>query len=642
MKHLCLTGAAQSDLDKLAVLLRGAGLAPAAGAASDAAITIDYWHEQVLASADAARTPVTPGPPWEGLAKDIILANAPFPAWGWAHAGSVLVAEFWLRLDPDLCFVLVSSSLEHVMSHVLASAVPSMPLATIIARWQCGQRRLLSLHSRHPHRCLLVDASDCLDHGAAFVARCIDQWKLPLHLGQAAIPHPVRSDGLARLLAQQILGQQGEMAELQHRLASAASRFGNGRSPGIVADPREHAIADFQEHARLFAHHEQYASECEQALRTTNGRLQEALMALGDAEQNAYRLRETVLENELMNAQIARIAENMGYLAVRNERIEHKWRGFLDSTPGYVHYDTLELLVQGNGRTRWRITELESAGLAIPVMEFDTLVIGSLAGIVLTRAGAADAPLSRWPLAAGAGEELLLTADAIPDAAGPDVVADIGTRDWRMLRALASLLAQLTAAPQQHGFLPAFPAQALHAGMCRLSNMLENYAHVLRVDRLHLKREQINADYEHLWLRADTLSFMADAWPEWEFRLACAEVGPECFGTHPKLEFLAGGTPAVLEHWFAESADAAEDRMELRFALPDAVDLGMWQKLSARDQALLCSLIERLPDWLATLERDGALLRRPWSDWTALARHIASIAAERLPGAAAALRLPLP
>jgi hypothetical protein len=154
----------------------------------------------------------------------------------------------------------------------------------------------------------------------------------------------------------------------------------------------------------------------------------------------------------------------------------------------------------------------------------------------------------------------------------------------------------------------------------KLDAILESFPSTLRYDRVGLKREQVNPDYEHLWLRFVNLSFGGKRCPEFEFRLSCAEVRPNHFGSHPKLEFPEESSQAPFEGWFIEAHDDFGAKLELRFALPEpSMDLAVWQRVSKNDRDFLAALIKHLPAILMNLKDAGVKLKRPWEDWIKMA-----------------------
>ena len=123
-----------------------------------------------------------------------------------------------------------------------------------------------------------------------------------------------------------------------------------------------------------------------------------------------------------------------------------------------------------------------------------------------------------------------------------------------------------------------------------------------------------------------------------EFRLSAANVGPKRFGTHPKLEFPEHVGQAPFANWFDESYDDFGAKLELRFALPDAMDITIWGRLAAPDQAFLLAVVRQLPGMLATLQHAGTKLKRAWGDWILMANEVQRVVGLRV----AALKAPVP
>lgn len=156
----------------------------------------------------------------------------------------------------------------------------------------------------------------------------------------------------------------------------------------------------------------------------------------------------------------------------------------------------------------------------------------------------------------------------------------------------------------------------------------------VRYGRVHLKREQVNPDYEHLWLRFENLAVAEKASTAFEFRLSCAHVRPGHFGRYPKLEFPQGPGEAPFENWFVEAYDDFGPKLELRFALPESnepesMDLAVWHSISERDRAFLRGLIQTLPAALRELKTAAVSIRRPWDDWLNMVGEIQRVVALR-------------
>jgi hypothetical protein len=159
-------------------------------------------------------------------------------------------------------------------------------------------------------------------------------------------------------------------------------------------------------------------------------------------------------------------------------------------------------------------------------------------------------------------------------------------------------------------------------------NFLRGVPSVFRFDTIELEREQVNPDYEHLWLRLNSVCLGQRAWEQFEFRISCANVQPGRFGSHPKLEFPPSNNGPITS-WFAESRDDFGPKLELRFALPDAIDLVIWERLCVPDQELIAALITRLPDILEGVFGQVRRNRRPKLEWLSMAASMQQITATR-------------
>lgn len=132
-----------------------------------------------------------------------------------------------------------------------------------------------------------------------------------------------------------------------------------------------------------------------------------------------------------------------------------------------------------------------------------------------------------------------------------------------------------------------------------------------------LRHEQVNKDYEHLHIILKDVGFGEQYSPEWQFRISCAAVTAEEFGKQPKLE-IPEQSDQLLQNWFSESENEYGRKLELRFALPNAMDTGVWKKINQTDQMLINDLLMQLPHILSSLEEKHNLSSRPWADWKGL------------------------
>jgi hypothetical protein len=467
---------------------------------------------------------------------------------------------------------------------------------------------------------------------------------------------------------------------LQHAVDAAAMHLGNDSAAAATApsfDPVP-LIADYQ--ALRMANDEQTQLACErqavllmlvdlseqQALKNSNliatyadlTRVRDQLGQDRDAVVN--QLARTKQENELLLPQLHQVQEELEHYFLRHQDAQrrvadadHRWARMLQRSPAYCDFDSIDVIAaeaseagdqSATVTATWRIGNLTAAGRNLPQLDFKTVVGNGLAGYVITRQDGTAGPLIRWPVAAADQTELNLVFTAAPAQAMQEqaILHGIATADWDLLQTMGRLLdSALDNAPDVLNAPANFQPQALRTGLGKLADSFAQFASTLRFDTVSLKREQVNPDYEHLWLRLSNLGFAGKRWAEFEFRLSCANVRPKKFATHPKLEFPEHIGQAPFTAWFDESFDDFGAKMELRFALADAMDIAVWQRLSDPDRTFLEAHIARLPAILATLEVSGTKLRRAWADWIAMAVDVQRVLTLRMAALELALR-PVP
>lgn len=338
-------------------------------------------------------------------------------------------------------------------------------------------------------------------------------------------------------------------------------------------------------------------------------------------------------EGELLLTQLHQVQEELEHYFLEHQKLKHehqvqneRWRRMLQRTPDYCDFAAVNASPgTQHGTLDWQFEELETAGRHIPQLACQTLLIDGAAAIRIPRnAGQA---LLHWPADTDAADVLL--APGVESARTP--LARLATSDLVLLKNLASVFQQALRAPADLQLPADFPAAELQIALSQLPEQLAALPPALRYDRVTLKNNQTNPDYEHLWLVLDNLSLGSQRWAQFEFRLSCANVGPRRFGTHPKLEFPQHVGQAPLPGWFDESYDDHGAKLELRFALPDAMDVQVWSQLSDADHHFLRALLDALPGLLTTLQASGVQISRAWQDWFKLADHSRHILALRAP-----------
>jgi len=172
--------------------------------------------------------------------------------------------------------------------------------------------------------------------------------------------------------------------------------------------------------------------------------------------------------------------------------------------------------------------------------------------------------------------------------------------------------------------LPAALRTGSMAGFDRFLGVIAIFPASLRYDRITLEKENCSEDCERLQIAIENMSYGEFQCPSFEFRLSCAGLQASDFGSHPRLEFPAD-MRTVLKSWL-DCSDAPNDpRLELRFALPDAMDLDVWRKLSQEDAGLILMLVQHLPLMLDELHCRDSVLTSSWDKWLSLSGDVEKI-----------------
>ncbi len=348
--------------------------------------------------------------------------------------------------------------------------------------------------------------------------------------------------------------------------------------------------------------------------------------------ESGKRLDEYQQRNELLLLQLHQVQDELNNYFQQHQdarkqlaEAEERYQRLLQSNPESSDIAAVQLLENKEGICTWLLRDVLAAGRSLKELRLQTLVANGYAGFVITREANGQSPLLRWP-----GTEtqrqitLLPSRDQAELQAFAALAVNLSTSDWQLLQTCVRVLEEALE-NDAVGKLPADfdPHQTLRKGLRALASAFNSFPEVLRHDSLALKREQVNPDYEHLWLQFRNLSLGKEHWSAFEFRLSCAHVGPRVFGQFPKLEFPEESGAVPFDSWFVEAHDDFGVKLELRFVIePDSLDAGTWQKLSQHDQRFVGELLKLLPVWLNTLEHSGDALQRPWQDWQQMVRDM--------------------
>lgn len=384
--------------------------------------------------------------------------------------------------------------------------------------------------------------------------------------------------------------------------------------------------------------------QANQAKEQTESRLNESNNALQNSRSELDELRsklsnletkqsEIIEENELLILQLQQVQEELEHyfleyqeLKRESETIQQRLDRVLADNPNYFSYHRIECEPDGgnDGKLHWTITGLFGAGRYWDTFELDTIVEKGIAGFVFKKDLQGASPLAAWPKPWENQQEIAcIPTGTLENAAQrSELLKALSTSDWRLVSLLPQILTkalnQKTKAAQ-HAF---GLKQALHNSHSIFAKHIQTK---LRYDKSEVIKTVTNPDYENVTFRLINLSIGDRILPEFEFRLGCANVNRDRFGSDPKLEFpLLNGMPQF-ESWFAESEDDFGPKLEVRFSLPNAMDLDVWNKLKPTDQKLISNIAEFLPEFLNSVTTRLQGVIRPVGEWQRVARDLQQI-----------------
>lgn len=170
---------------------------------------------------------LNPGPVWNELALDLMLANTQHKLWGWADPQAIHLLDYWAGLEPGIRFVLVYANPETAFAGPDSSQVGEVSDDLLQAdherqcqQWIAFNHSLLHFYLRHPERSVLMHAdTDSSGH----VLRQLELLE-SADIGVDTTIKTVSDQPLAqRLLAQQLAQQYPGLQQCFNELQAAAT-----------------------------------------------------------------------------------------------------------------------------------------------------------------------------------------------------------------------------------------------------------------------------------------------------------------------------------------------------------------------------------------------------------------------------------
>ncbi|CAN1527373.1 hypothetical protein MCERE10_02058 [Burkholderiaceae bacterium] len=239
MSCICIAGSNQLVLDLVAKVLKISGMNLLVGDEPQSLGNANSSYD-VEISKNVVKGSILP----HRLSQVTRSAHAIEPG-GWADTSNLDLLTEWLRIEPSLCFVLVSSKLTNVIAQAIDDYENAFDCLQIVRSWQQSQQKLLHFFYRHRDRCVLVDSQDCLENAQDFVRECKQRFSVPLELPKdSLLAWQGLQNPVALYFSKSLLDSYPEALSLENELATCVRTFSEARDIFLEVQDRgrEHLL----------------------------------------------------------------------------------------------------------------------------------------------------------------------------------------------------------------------------------------------------------------------------------------------------------------------------------------------------------------------------------------------------------------
>lgn len=652
MKTLCITGTECAMFNKISDTIFNAGISPAKTITQPNGSSMDFndWHQKVvdensLLSIDSSSKI---GRVWEQLAVDLFMENVGQEKWGWACPHSVKLLNFWHSFAPQLCFILLYSTPEEAIysasKNLNNNSAHNNSGDAIIKQWLNDQQMMLKFYIKNPLQSLLINVNDFRKNPKYLVEKINEHFNFNLN-SFTALNDPdsenlkiLEPNSLAEYLVNITLQQSQYLSEVntlfseleKNKVAICADEIiaENGIMNNSISTENNSKISNNNNDSIVV---DSYALLCKYNYDISNNiNLQNNFVELQDSREEA----------DLLLRQLHKVQEELEfyYLEYRAEKkradtIESKWEKMLNKHPYYIDCDNI--ICQNSSDNQglfWSLENIEIFNRSIDFLQLETLLWQDKIIFRFVEKQDKDLPLLVWNPNSKDNQnnnEFIVCPLIVNDA-----IQQLATTDIILLKNLSVLFFQQLQ-NNKDDIIVSNPNINLFINMFRqIPDFLDNVLpKTLRFDELYIKDYEELGEYENLTFLLTNISFANKLYKNFEFRLACANIQDNQFGTDPKLEFPEEFGKIILENWFAESEDNYGSKLELRFAIPNAMDINVWDKLSQNDKNFIANLVNLLPYRIGQLSKtdmtdnlvEEKMFSRNYNDWINLANTIKNI-----------------
>lgn len=443
--------------------------------------------------------------------------------------------------------------------------------------------------------------------------------------------------------AEEIYGYQEKITSLQVDQKNALDQLHHAQKDlNLLQDE----VADLQsalESARLLEQRLSTLNQQGEVLVVEKSGLQEKL---GNVENEliAYnaRLEDYREENVALITSLNQIQEELEQHFLQKQKIKQeynslrsRWQRIERNHPSLLDYDEIRLItvdaVSATPYLIWEAKNFYHANVNYPKFHLVTLLNEGRGGLsvldpdVLVDKKAASRSLSKnlvFP-------HLLSNQQAIAQN-----YKLLGSIPWKRTTSGVALLEEILQKIWPKGQFPKeMDPSFWRSSLTQLLLELKQLPKTIAFEKVTLKRELRNVDYEHVWLEIDNLQFGNEYFiPKFEMRIGASLIQSQGFSRYPKFEFpLIGGRVKPFESWYAESSDEHGSKFEVRFDLnKKAADFNALSKLSRSDLIFLINVILCAPQFVQYLEAAQVPVARTWAPWKTLAEDTNVLVAQIL------------
>lgn len=663
------------DLNNIAYVMNQMGMAFPEISPHSSQIDMVSWHTQATAislkdSLNQSSSVTNVGKIWEQMASSLFIKNISTPLWGWQDPRSTWLLDFWLSFEPQIYFILLCVRPEFFLARLMENDESMPEVSDALQAWLQYHQKLLHFHLHNPEQSILIDAHECLLSPLALPKFCISHWGLPLNITSPFSDEVAAPGALTLWIGKKLYHDMAEVHSLQKKIDSSIKHIANinlsyiESAKSICSSFRkirdrsveqnalksvQEALVNISEQKEIL---EKKIIDQDERQKQTSREIADIILEREELNNQISLLKAQIKEissqqafheenckkanqeKELLLLQLYQLQEELEDIFIKQQETqlqmrkgEERWKRMLQHNPNYYDYTSLEVKENEirRGQVLWFLKDFDDGKRYFNQLKFQTVIEGDTVGLLFDYEDNIKHFL-RWPLALinekNPHKELLIKPifhDT--DSFEKEILNNLSTEDWNFIYILAQCILDFLKKTNFQENKLSFISQHLYNGFKKFFLQLRTLPSVPRYNRAILKNEDIKTKYAALWLRLEEFSWNGQSWPEFEFRLSCANP-QEGFGMYPRLEFPKQNGQAPFNSWFVESENYRGPKLELRFAKPDAMDMDVWNRLSKNDQEFITALLERIPSILKIILHEGAQFVRPLDDWLTLCKDM--------------------